>query len=93
MKPPFDLPAIQIRHPGKGACPELSAQDGRVLEERLLLGGEGVQPGRQDALDGFGQRRALIRSEATLLDQRDELLRVQGVPPRTLQQRRLRLGG
>ncbi len=41
--------------PAEGAQPEAPAHDRSVLEQFLLLGGERVQAGGDDALDRLGQ--------------------------------------
>ena len=78
------------------AGPENLAHDGSVVEERLSLGGKRVDAGGDQRLDGLGNgdrfaRRGLDgppsgREDAAVPEHADELLRVEGVATRTLEQ-------
>ena len=70
--------------------PEDLADHRRVLEQRLLVGGERVEPRGDDALDGLGQRRS--PSSAASLEHAHVLLGVERVAARAREQRRLDLG-
>ena len=70
--------------------PEHLAEHRGVLEQRLVLRVEAVQPGGDDPLHGLGQREVVL---AALAQHPDELLRVERVAAGAREQRRLRLAG
>jgi hypothetical protein len=42
VEPLLDLPAVEVRHVGQRTGPEHPAKDCRLLDQRLLVGVEGV---------------------------------------------------
>ena len=68
--------------------PEHATENGGVLQQLLLLAVEHVEAGGDDALDGLGERGAV----RALVEQADELLRVQRVAAGPLEERRLDVG-
>jgi hypothetical protein len=75
----LDRPTLLVRHGGQRAAPEHLPEHGRILDERLVLRREGVEPRRDDALNVFGQGNLLDRLEAPLGDHPRVLLRIQRV--------------
>ena len=76
-----------------GPQPEHLAENRSVLKERLLLVGQRIEPGRHDSLHRLGERQlALSRQELAIGDHPDELLGVERVSARPLQERGLGLG-
>ena len=67
---------------GDGSDPEGLAHDRGVLQHRLVLRGEPVEPGGDDPLDRVGELRRREVARRTLRGHPRELLRVEGVPAR-----------
>src|SRR5213078_33966 len=87
VEPLFDLASLETGDVRERARPEHPAHDGGILKERLLLRDESVDARRKDPLDRLGQGRRLAFLQPTLLEERDELLRVERVASRALQER------
>ena len=73
----------------EAADPEHPPEDGRVLEQLLLVPVEDVEAGGDDALHGLGEAGAL----GALVEEAHELLRIQRVATGALEQRCLDIGG
>ena len=84
------LAAAHLRH---SAGPEQLADDGGVLEQALALRRKRVQARSDQGLHRVGERQVLERAleQVAVGEQAHELLRVQRVPARALQQRPLGL--
>jgi hypothetical protein len=90
-------------HVCDGASPEHHAHHRGVLQHAFALGGESIQPGSDQPMHPRRQRKLCIRIEAPpgavpredvlVLHQPDELLCIQRVATRALQDRLLNLGG
>jgi hypothetical protein len=85
VEQPIQLIALTTERAG----PEDLAHDRRVLQHPLLICGEPVDPGSDDALDGIRQRQAL--DGAALAVEQCVLLGIERVAAGVLQQRRLGL--
>ena len=77
--------------PLQGSHPEDLSHDGCVAEELLLVLTEAVEPRRDDALQRL--RQAELLGGALLEKQLRELLRVERVASRSLEEGLLRIGG
>ena len=84
-------PCRGCRLAADGAGPEDLPDDGCVLEQALLRSGQPVEARRDDALERLGKRELLGR--ALLEVQLGELLGVERVAARALEQRLLDVGG
>jgi hypothetical protein len=71
----LDLGARAAGHLREGAAPEHFSDDSRILDERLLVACESIEPGRDDSLHRLRQ----VVEPASLPDQASELLGVEGV--------------
>ena len=80
-----------VAHLGKRARPKHLADHSGVLEQALPVRGERVEAGGDQRLERLGHRSGFF-TDAAVGDQAHELLGVQGVPARPLQQCLLRLG-
>jgi hypothetical protein len=88
----LDRPALEPVHGGERSAPEDLPDHGRVLNERLVLGGERVEPCSDDPLDGLRQGRVVRGSHSPLGDHPGVLLGIERVAPGLGEQRSLRLG-
>ena len=89
----LDLARVAVSHLRHGARPEELAHDGGVLQQALALRRERVQARGDQRLHRVGQLDIVEASgeEVAVGEQAHELLRVQGVAARPLEQRLLRL--
>ena len=71
--------------------PEDLADDSRVLQQALLRVGQAVETGGDDALERLGKGELVRRAPFRI--QLDELLGVERIAPRPLEQSLLRFGG
>ena len=98
-----DLVEVALAHLRDRPGPEDLPDDGGVGEHRLSLRRQGVQARGDQGLDRIGERdlgafaqlpaRPLLDEQVLVLQQPHELLGVERVPTRTLQDRSLELGG
>jgi hypothetical protein len=86
-------PALEPVHGGESPAPEDLPEHGRILDERLVLGGERVEPRGDDPLHVLGQRRVVTRSHAALGDHACVLLGIERVSPRAREEGSLSLRG
>ena len=84
VKAAADLVRAPSSHGLERAGPEDLADDGGVLEHRLPVGRQRVEPRGDDALDGVGQRQVLRRSDFE--EQPHVLLGIQGIAACPLEQ-------
>ncbi len=75
------------------ARPEDLSDDGSVLNERFLAGGEPIEARGDESLQGLGQPQLRVGRGTLLLDHPSELLRVQGVAAGAFEQLRLKVSG
>ena len=86
-----DIAARPTRHLRNRTDPEHPADDGRILKKRLELRRQRVEPRCHERLHGLGNREVL---DVPALDEHArELLGVERVSARSLEECRLRLGG
>ena len=93
MQPLLDGPALQLVHGRERTAPEDLPDHGRVLDERLFLRREPIEPRGDDPLHGLGERGAVRRGHAPLGDHARVLLGVERIPAGLGEERRLHLGG
>ena len=91
MERMLHLALVAVTHLGERAGPEHLADHSGVLEQALPVRGERVEAGGDQRLERLGHRSGVF-TDAAVGDQAHELLGVQGVPARPLQQCLLRLG-
>jgi hypothetical protein len=99
----FEGPTWLIADRGYRAKPENLAEDGRVLHQSLLLGGESIEPCGDEPLHRLGERQPLCTFEppaasvtakkAPILEHAHVLLGIERVPFRASEERRLDFRG
>ena len=87
---PPDRISLTLADRGDAARPEHPADDGGVMEERLELGPEGVEPCGDERMHGLGHGETVDGS--SLREHACELLGVERVATRPLEEHPLRLG-
>ena len=88
----LDFARLALSHLGDSACPEDLAKDCGVLEQALPLRRHGVEAGRDERVHRVGYVRGLTELTA-IREQAHELLGVEGIAARALEQGLLRLRG